>query len=134
VPAGPAQCRLDGRDAPAPLRLEAALLQHPALRTLPDGGEVLLSRLERLAVSPTLAHGTRSSALRPPVEPGLEGARGGSLTESPALLILGRGLSGMATALSLALAGVRRITLIGRGAARGGLARSFERGRDSGTL
>jgi protoporphyrinogen oxidase len=45
----------------------------------------------------------------------------------PAVVIIGGGLSGIAAAWALARAGLRRITLIERGASLGGLAGSFER-------
>jgi protoporphyrinogen oxidase len=46
---------------------------------------------------------------------------------APSVLVLGGGLSGMATALTLARAGWRDITVVERGAELGGLAGSFER-------
>jgi protoporphyrinogen oxidase len=46
---------------------------------------------------------------------------------APSVLILGGGLSGVATAYSLARAGVRDITLVERGSELGGLAGTFER-------
>jgi protoporphyrinogen oxidase len=48
--------------------------------------------------------------------------------KQPAVVILGGGLSGMATAHSLARAGLEDITLIERGSELGGLAGTFERG------
>ena len=46
----------------------------------------------------------------------------------PSVVVLGGGLSGMATAYSLARAGISDITLIERGPELGGLAGTFERG------
>lgn len=61
------------------------------------------------------------------METRLEGFGDGSL-KHPSVVILGGGLSGMATAYSLACAGLREIAVIERGAELGGLAGTFERG------
>ena len=50
------------------------------------------------------------------------------MQSGPAVVILGGGLSGLAAALELADAGARRIVVLERGPAAGGLAGSFERG------
>lgn len=64
---------------------------------------------------------------RPPDARDFAPARRGKVMGNPSVVVLGGGLSGVATAYTLARAGWRDITILERGAELGGLAGSFER-------